>query len=330
MPEVVELELRAQFVRAVNAAYDRADQSRKEIDKLCRDVILTDIKVTRPSDDELHEAFRQRSERMKAHFGISVVPLPHLDVRMLVDMAITRQAPFEERTAGGDKVVTGLQDVAILFSVRDHMKTAGAGDRCALISSDKIFQAAATLKLVRSTGTKLETFEKVSALFDDLYNHVWDATRREWQAEMKQVEASLNADKGEIAKQLREILPISEFWHRILSRVNEVTDFSIIEFRYVFTELPDSNCRPPRAETYIRPDRSEVRISAKAFTHIAVTVETTNWLSAFARGIQQPPAPASKIESATIKETLRVSITGTVRNGVIGGFKVTSVDAERF
>lgn len=94
---------------SVNAAYDAADQNLREINRLCRDVILVDIKGTRPSDDDLHEAFRKRSEQMKAHFGLSVVPLPELDVRMFVDLAITRTAPFEERTAGADKVVTGCK-----------------------------------------------------------------------------------------------------------------------------------------------------------------------------------------------------------------------------
>jgi hypothetical protein len=75
------------------------------------------------------------------------------------------------------RLFTGLQDAAILLSVLDHMKTADDGDRCALISNDKIFHAAETRKLVQLTGNRLETFKKVSALFDDLYNHVWDATR---------------------------------------------------------------------------------------------------------------------------------------------------------
>lgn len=111
------------------------------------------------------------------------------------------------------------------------MKTSAPGDRCAIISNDKIFHAAETRKLVQLTGTKLETFKKVSALFHDLYSHVWDATRSEWHAEMKQVEVSLNADKEEIAKQLQEILPTSEVERRICSRVNGVTGFSITELR---------------------------------------------------------------------------------------------------
>jgi hypothetical protein len=218
-------------------------------------------------------------------------------------MAITRTAPFEERTVGADTIVTGLQDAAILFSVLDHMKTAPEGDRCAIISNDKMFHAAETRNLV----------------------HIWDATRAGWQAEMAQIEASLNADKEELSRQIQAILPASEVGHQIWGRVKEVTGFSVTEFRYVLTEMPESQHRPPQAETYKRPDGDEVKISAKALTKIDAIVETTNWLGAFAIGIQQPPI-TTKTETTTLTETLNVSITGTVRDGIVGDFKVTSVD----
>jgi hypothetical protein len=255
--------------------------------------------------------------------------LPALDVRLFVDMAISRTAPFEERIAGSDTVVTGLQDAAILFSVLDHMKTADDGDRCALISNDKIFHAAETRKLVQLTGNKLETFKKVSALFDDLYNHVWDATRTAWHAEMSQIEAALNADKDNLSQQIFPLLKASDVGQRIWKRAKEVTGFSVSEFRYVLTELPESEHRPPHAETYSRPEGSEVKISAKAFAQIEAVVETTNWLGLFAFQGMQPPDATPKIENATFTETLNVSLTGTVRIGVIGDFKVTSVEAER-
>ena len=106
--------------------------------------------------------------------------------------------------------MTGLQDAAILFSVLDHMKTADDGDRCAIVSNDKIFHAAETRKLVQLTGNRLETFKKVSALFDDLYNHVWDATRTAWRAEMSQIEVALNADKDNLLQQIFPLLKASD------------------------------------------------------------------------------------------------------------------------
>lgn len=175
MPEVVERELEEQFVRSVTAAYGTLEQSAKEINKLCRHVIAVNIKGTQPDEDQLRLAFRARSDQLKAHFGISTIPLTSLDLRTFVDMAISRTAPFEEYEIGKHKVVVGLQDTAILFSILDHMKSAADQDRCTLISSDHIFHATETRKLVELTGIKLGTHKKVSELFDDLFNHVWDA-----------------------------------------------------------------------------------------------------------------------------------------------------------
>ena len=58
-------------------------------------------------------------------------------------------------------------------------------------------------------------------------------------------------------------------------------------------------------------------------------MERTNWLGLFAFQGMQPLDATPKIENATFTETLNVSLSGTVRSGVIGDFKVTSVEAER-
>jgi hypothetical protein len=327
VPEVVESELRAQFVRSVMSAYDSAELNIKEIDKLCRGVLPVDIKGTRPNTNQLWEAFRNRSDQLKAQLGISVVPLTTVDLRVFLDMAISRTPPFEEHTIANERIVTGLQDAAILFSILDHVTTAPIGERCALVTADKIFHAAETRKLISG---RLEVFKTVKDLFEDLFNHIWAATRSAWDAEMKQVEANLNAERGELAKQIREILPASEVGQRIWKSVMDVTGFSICEFRYVFTQLPESQHRPPNVPEYKRPDGSEVKISARTTAQINAIVETTNWLGLFVFQGIQPQSAEPKAESAVLTENLNVSITGTVRNGVVGDFNVTGIEPERY
>lgn len=64
MPEVVERELEARFIRSANAAYDTAEQNIKEINKLCRDVITVDIAGRRPKSTlPLNGASRRRLRR---------------------------------------------------------------------------------------------------------------------------------------------------------------------------------------------------------------------------------------------------------------------------
>jgi hypothetical protein len=328
IPEVVESELGAQFVRSVIDAYDAAELNVKTINKLCRGVMPVDIKGSRPDVDQLWDAFHHRSNELKTHFGISVVPLATIDVRVLLDMAISRKPPFEERTIGNETIITGLQDAAILFSILDHMKTAQVGDRCALVTADKIFHARGTRNLI---GDRLQLFKNIKDLFDDLFDHIWAETRAGWDAEIKDVEAALNAQREELSRQIGDILPASEVGQRIWNRAKEVTGLSISEFRYIMTELPESQHRPPHATEYKRPDGSEVKISAKTTAQIGVTVEISNWLGLFALPSVHPQTPLEpKTESTVFTENLTVSITGTVRNGIVGEFKVTGIEPERY
>jgi len=334
MPEVVERELEAQFIRSVNAAYDAAEKGLREVSKLCHQVITTDFQGSRPNDEQLRDAFRKRSDELKKHFGISTAPLPALDVSMLVDMAINRAVPFEAKVVGDDEIVAGLQDTAILLSVLDHMKTAAATDRCAIITADKVFQKAATKKLIQSKGCKLELFKKVGDLFSDLFSHVWDATRTAWYDEMKQIEASLNEQKDDLSQKIFASLQASEVGPAIWKRAKEVTDFTITQFLSILTELPETEHRPPNADTYKRPEGSDVKISAKVFSRTEAIVEAVNWsnlflLSGVQSGIQPVVDTTPKLEDASFHETLNVSLTGTVKNGVIGDFQVTGVELHR-
>ncbi len=108
-------------------------------------------------------------------------------------MAINREAPFEEiETNKSKRVVTGLQDTAILFAIASHMKTANKDERCTLISNDGVFQKKGCRDFLKMADVQLEMFRSVDVLFRDLFDQVWAAVRTGWDEEMKQVETSLN------------------------------------------------------------------------------------------------------------------------------------------
>jgi hypothetical protein len=147
---------------------------------------------------------------------------------------------------------------------------------------------------------------------------------------MEQVEASLNAQKGNISQKIFAALQASEVGAASWKRAKEITGFSITEFLSILTELPELKHRPPSAETYKRPDGSPVKISAKAVSRTEAIVEAFNWSNLFAiPGMQPAIDTAAKMEEATFAETLNVSLTGTVQNGVIGDFQVTGVELYR-
>jgi hypothetical protein len=246
-------------------------------------------------------------------------------------MAINRQVPFEEQSIGKDKTgVVGLQDTAILFSVINHLKGTPP-DRYAFISSDAVFHRPETRKLIEDHGVRLETFKTASALFDDLWDHVWDAIRDEWHKEMEQVKDTLIAQKEELSSQILPLLIPSEIGRSFWQNVKEIKSVIVDQIYSAQTELPEAEYRPPQASTYSRPEGSPVKISARVSVDVDVVTVSYPFVEIFAlrRRKSDEPEPSSTIEERTISKTLNISLTGEVHNGSIGNFQVTSVQAER-
>jgi hypothetical protein len=158
------------------------------------------------------------------------------------------------------------------------------------------------------------SFKNARALFNDLYDHVWEAIRASWFAEMKQVESSLNEQKDQLADQIFSLFRSSEVGRKLWRRAKEIKSFRFSDFRFVQTELPEMQDRPPVAATYARPEGSPVSISARPSTQINAVVETFNWLSlGFLIGQPRPsdePVATAKTEDAQLHEDLNVSLTG--------------------
>jgi hypothetical protein len=82
MPKIVEDELEGQYVRSIEASYDKLSADVKELNKLCRNVMTPDISGSAPTHDQVREAFRVRSEQLKAHFKISTIPIHEMTLEI--------------------------------------------------------------------------------------------------------------------------------------------------------------------------------------------------------------------------------------------------------
>ncbi len=327
LPQTVEDELEGQLVRRVNASFYALNGNVKELNKLCSNIIEVDVTGTRPNDDDLRKAFHTRSQQLKEYWKITNIPIHEVDLATLLGMAINRIAPFEEIEVGKSRhLVTGLQDAAILFAIAAHMQKAVKDDRCAFISNDGIFHKPECREFLEDAGVKLEMFRSVDVLFNDLFDHVWTATRAGWDAEMQQIEAALNERKAELAWQVLSALDISKLGGSGGKTTVDVKRFEIDEFKNVSTELPHSDHRPPTTATYQRPEGSEVKISARAIVKVVAMTESWNFfaiLAASPTSLSEPP-PAKIVEQSSFSDSVNVSLVGTVRAGIVTDFRVTA------
>jgi hypothetical protein len=204
------------------------------------------------------------------------------------------------------------------------MKTASPYDRSALVTHDNIFHSADTKKLIEATGVKLEIIKGMGALWDDLSKHIIPKLIAAFRHEMGQIQEDLNNDKEELTKQIAGFINASDLRTTHWQRAKELNAFSVTDFSMIKIDLPEN--RPPYSE-YHRVEGERVRISAVAKTQVDAIVEKFNWLTSLYGGQAPDPDAQPTLEEQTLVELFNVSLLGTVKNGKVGDFEVTAVEA---
>jgi hypothetical protein len=326
-PEIVEKELERQFLNSVDEITDRIDADLKNFRKQCRYIIEIDTPGQAPTYQQLQEAFRERSNALKAHYGIQTIPLTTMTLDVFIDMAINREPPFEELSSKSKTGVVGLQDAAILFSIIQHIKKTPDPGRCIFLSNDGIFYRNEIRDFLTGCEITLERIKSAELLWSELFHHVWPEVQKPWQAEMAQIETDLNAEKERFAGEIEQTIDIPNIPYGLWARAQVKKAFRVREFDLVTIEPAEIQHRPPRAE-YHRPEGSEVTISARATADLDALVGPSFW-DLVGRNIYNPDqvdSPTPDLEDATLTEYLNLSLVGIVHGGKISAFKITAVE----
>jgi hypothetical protein len=328
IPQTVEDELEGQFIRGGIEAIRQVNSSFKKLRSHCNEVIDFQYEMPDEGEDGFAQSFRKRSKEVKEYYQLTTIPQPEFSTKLLLQMAINRDPPFEEKTTGDKKFVTGLQDTAILFSILKHIKTAAPEDRCVFVSADGIFHSTELAQLLAGPP-KLEMVKSLTALSDHLWEFVSGELRTEWDKEANQVEQDLTVQKELIAGQLLPLLSLSEVGRGTWKTVLQVINLQIKEFRYVRTELPESQYRPPWTH-YQRPEGETVKISTVAAIDFKAMARAIDLFSAFLAAGQDTTPEPPKIEETSFSQNFNLSISGTVRKGKITDFKVVGIEPEKY
>jgi hypothetical protein len=330
IPQTVEDELEGQFVRGGGEAIRQVHSAFKKLQNHSREVI--DFQFDMPDEDEdgFTQSFRKRSQATKDQYKIITVPQPELPTKLLLEMAIKREAPFEEKSIGDKKFVTGLQDTAILFSILAHIKLVSPEDRCIFVSADGIFHSSELEPLLSGEAPKLEMYRSLNLLSEHLLEFVRGELRAEWDKESLDIEHALTTEKDAIAGQILPLLQLSDLGGRgTWKSVLHVTFMQIRDFRYVRTELPESGNIPPWSH-YKRHEGEIVKISAVGSIDFKALTKAIDFFSAMLSAGQDYVPEPPKIEETSFFQSFNLSITGTVHEGKIGDFKVVSVEAVKY
>lgn len=88
--------------------------------------------LTHEEPQDVEATINEKMMNYLQNAGIEVIRTPNIPLETLIDMAVKKQPPFEEK---GEK---GFRDAVILFSIMDHMKT-NSFSNAILVSVDPIF-----------------------------------------------------------------------------------------------------------------------------------------------------------------------------------------------
>jgi hypothetical protein len=131
----------------------------------------------------------------------------------------------------------------------------------------------AARELIQRHSVNLEIFKETDDLWKEIFDHIREAIRVEWDAEIMQVKDALNAAKDSPAKHLFPMLPAADIGG--YKTIKEVKALRINNFSHVVTVRPAQDQRPPVAQTYKRAEGSTVRISADV--EIELTAAPDHW-----------------------------------------------------
>lgn len=158
LPEVVLRELVQAYVDEATECLNKQAHLKRLLAKL--DLPLERGQAAAPLTD-LDAHYREVLTHRCAEKSITVVPLGEVPLERLLDMAVKRIAPFQQK---GER---GFRDALIVFCMLAYAKQYGQG-RVSLISADRVFKEDSVVMLAKEYGVDLDVYESVDSFTEYL------------------------------------------------------------------------------------------------------------------------------------------------------------------
>jgi predicted nucleic acid-binding protein len=198
VPEAVEREVKAHWFREL----------KKRLMELAKAEYAFSAKIealgldSNPTTEELFDfefalsKYAEVVEELKTEWGIVSAPLPSVALDRLFQMAIDKEALFED-------CVSGFQDTVVLFSAIDDL-VQFPGESGILLSDDKVFSQKGTQDLVARLSADLNVHRSVADAIAILKSNLDDYLRQQWDGDERIAVAEMWRQKHEIEAFVRE------------------------------------------------------------------------------------------------------------------------------
>ncbi len=198
MPEAVEREVKAHWSRDLHERLNRLTKAERDFAETIEGVGLDSGPATEDffQFESALNKYAEVVEELKSEWSITSAVLPPVPLDSLFQMAIDKQAPFEN---GGK----GFQDTVILLSaIYELMQYPGQPG--VLLSDDGIFSQKGTQDLIDQHSVDLKVYRSVGDFIGILKSKLDDHLRQAWEGDERIAVAELWRQKEAIERFIRE------------------------------------------------------------------------------------------------------------------------------
>lgn len=137
--------------------------------------------------------------------GIEVIPTPDIPLKMVIEMAVNRKPPFEEK---GEK---GFRDTIILFTILDHIRTNSISNAI-IVSADAIFCHKDVIEYFTNEGKTVTIAKAISDAKELLQNQIDRVTNYYIEEKKNNIRSFLNAKFADIVEYILTNAEVSEYF----------------------------------------------------------------------------------------------------------------------
>jgi hypothetical protein len=194
VPEAVEREVKAHWLRELQERLKELVKTERKFAATIEKIGLDSGPTTEEQCDfdSAGSKYDEVVEELKTEWGIVSAPLPSVTLDRLFQMAIDKEALFED-------AASGFQDTVILFSAIDDLMQF-PGESGILVSEDKVFCQQGTQDLIARLSADSKVYKSVAdtiallkSNLDDYLRHEWDGDERLAVAEMWRQKEAIQA-----------------------------------------------------------------------------------------------------------------------------------------
>ncbi|MCH7755616.1 DUF4935 domain-containing protein, partial [candidate division KSB1 bacterium] len=326
VPEVAKMEWVALAIKDVTSNLESIEQSSMKIGRVLGREPLEYKQLT-----EIPEKVNQVLMELLNDTEIKIVPTPEIDLEKLINMAVQKIPPFEE------KKEKGFRDAVILFTMLEHSKTDNF-NKAMFVTQDSIFENPEVTSLLANEGLNIQIAKNISMVLDLLVDQIEEAdTLREQDVKLK-VKDFLNKnsetifsfvlEKAQISKSFiegnifapRSDLPAGTFVKRIVSVKPESINDVYLGLKYSRDEAPEGKY----GVTFSVLTEFELIVKQHGFNF---------WFNEPKVGITEPvdfdrvPFEAATPKEFTTRITREITVEAifSVKNGALADLELTKI-----